>query len=68
MFQNLDPELVSSYAFLLIVAGFVAGIVLEYTRIYPDGSDYGVVFAGIVLVLYAIGATIYFVITPAPEE
>jgi hypothetical protein len=68
MFQNLDPELVSSYAFLLIVAGFVVGIILEYTRIYPNASDYGVVFAGIVLILYAIGATIYFVITPPPEE
>lgn len=67
MFQNLDPELVSSYALFLIVAGVVVGIILEYTQIYPGASDYGVIFAGIMLILYAIGATIYFVITPPPE-
>lgn len=68
MFQKIDPELVSSYVFFLVTLGFVGGIILEYTRVYPDGTDYGVAFAGLVIVVYGIGAAIYFLLTPSPEE
>jgi hypothetical protein len=65
MFRDVDPEVISSYAILLISLGLIAGIVLEYTRIYAEGIDYGVAFGGIVLILYAIGASIYIALTPS---
>lgn len=68
MFQELDPELVSSYAFLLITIGFVGGAILEYTQLYPEGSDYGIAFAGLVLILYGVGAAIYFLVTPPSQD
>jgi hypothetical protein len=68
MFHDFDAEIVSSYAILLVSIGLVGGLVLEYTRLTPDGTDYGVAFAGLVLVVYAVGASLYFVFTPSPEE
>lgn len=68
MFQNIDPERISSYVFFLIALGFVGAVVLEYTRIYPDATNYGIAFAGFVIVVYGIGAAIYFALTPPPDD
>jgi hypothetical protein len=68
MLHDFDPEVVSSYAILLVSIGLVGGVILEYTRVYPGGTEYGVAFAGLILVVYGVGASFYYVFTPDTNE
>lgn len=59
MFEGLDAERASSVAFLFAVVALVGGLLLEYASVDPDASRAGASVAGLIVVLYAAGATVY---------